>query len=150
MAAKLHKHAQRTKEFPALTHLNHKITSPVDLSYNCIAWALDDTTRWWWPDAMGVRFWPPNIARQETIAAFEEMLQQQGYSRCLRRTVERGLEKVALFVRAGVPKHLAKQTTKGKWSSKLGEVEDIEHSLDALDGPEYGAVHQVYSRPVQE
>ena len=146
MAAKLHKHPQLSRKFPALTHLNHKITSPVDLSYNCIAWALDDTTRWWWPDAMGDGFWPSNIPREVTITAFEGMLQQQGYSPCVRRTVEKGLEKVALYVRAGVPKHLAKQTPKGKWSSKLGIVEDIEHSLDALGGPEYGVVHQVYSR----
>ena len=32
------------------THLNdYSITSPTEISYNCIAWAANEDTRWWWP-----------------------------------------------------------------------------------------------------
>ena len=147
MAGKLHKHPVLREAFPALTHLNHGITSPVDLSYNCVAWALNDNARWWWPDSMGVCFWPTNVPRTVTIEAFDRMLRQIGFSPCVRHTIEKGLQKVALYARAGVPTHVAKQLPKGKWSSKLGQHEDIEHTIEALDGPKYGSVCQVYARP---
>ena len=35
--------------FPGLRTAPFRITSPADLKYNCIAWAADDTSNWWWP-----------------------------------------------------------------------------------------------------
>jgi hypothetical protein len=62
--------------------------------------------------------------------------------------VEPGYEKVALFALAGVPKHAARQLPSGRWVSKLGPSEDIEHALHDLTGMVYGSVVLVMKRPV--
>jgi hypothetical protein len=44
--------------------------------------------------------------------------------------------------------HAARQLDNGKWTSKLGQLEDIEHeSLEALSGAVYGSVVQVLKKP---
>ena len=95
---------------------------------------------------MGIFYWPAGIPRQITVQAFQQMLLTLGFSPCLRLTMEKGIEKIALFTQSGVPTHLAKQTNKGKWSSKLGREFDIEHVLNVLEGPGYGVFHSVYCR----
>jgi hypothetical protein len=58
---------------------------------------------------------------------------------------------VALFADAqGVLLHAARQLPGGRWTSKLGALEDIEHALQDLVGTEYGSVVQVMKRPVSE
>jgi hypothetical protein len=47
----------------------------------------------------------------------------------------------------GSPTHAARQLDNGRWTSKLGELEDIEHSLRDLEGAAYGTVVQVMKRP---
>lgn len=96
---------------------------------------------------MRQRFWPPGIPREPTILAFEEAFRLRGYSPCASAALEKDIQKIALFALNSVPTHLAKQLPNGKWTSKLGAEEDIEHSLDALRGPEYGSVVQIYCRP---
>ena len=56
---------------------------------------------------------------------------------------------MAVFADPTGPTHAARQLADGRWSSKLGRREDIEHVLDALagvDGDEYGQVVQVLKR----
>jgi hypothetical protein len=65
--------------------------------------------------------------------------------------LERGYEKIAIYADAGgVPTHAARQLDSGKWTSKLGRLEDIEHdTLSSLQGPSppaYGEVRQVLRR----
>ena len=62
--------------------------------------------------------------------------------------LEAGYEKVALYALAGVPKHAARQLPGGGWTSKLGELDDIEHTLEGLVGSWYGNVVQILKRPV--
>jgi hypothetical protein len=62
------------------------------------------------------------------------------------RRFEEGYEKVALFALLGAPKHAARQVPGGRWTSKLGEREDIEHELHALTGQVYGSVARVLKR----
>ncbi len=58
-----------------------------------------------------------------------------------------GFEKVALFVdAAGMPTHAARQVNSGAWTSKLGNSEDIEHELRALEGDIYGTVRLILKR----
>jgi hypothetical protein len=53
-----------------------------------------------------------------------------------------------LFVDArGVPTHAARLLPSGLWTSKLGEWEDIEHDLLALEGDVYGTVALLLKRP---
>ncbi len=42
---------------------------------------------------------------------------------------------------------MARQVESGLWTSKLGSLEDIEHSLEALEGSVYGAVAVLLKRP---
>lgn len=126
--------------FPILTEANHRVTSATSRSYNCIAWAAGDTETWWWPDIDEVGYWPIGAVRAETIGAFIAAFQTLGYEVCADGAVESSTEKIAIFALEGVPTHAARQLPSGWWSSKLGTQEDIEHTLDALDGPIYGSV----------
>jgi hypothetical protein len=38
-----------SEAFPRLSSENHHVTSPESRDYNCVAWAAEDTTRWWQP-----------------------------------------------------------------------------------------------------
>src|SRR5262245_4674501 len=116
--------------FPNLQGSRYQSTSPADQLYNCIAWAAGETHRWWWPDHARRRYWPSGALRVETLAAFQEAFATLGYVPCADEGLEAGFEKVALFADAkGIPLHAARQRPGGLWTSKLGEREDIEHSL---------------------
>ncbi len=67
------------------------------------------------------------------------------------RRPEPGIEKVAIFAdESGCPKHMARQLPSGKWTSKLGHDEDIEHSdLAVLEGGDYGRVVSILARPLR-
>ena len=56
---------------------------------------------------------------------------------------------IALYVDFdGLVVHVARQEPDGKWRSKIGVLEDIEHDApDALEGGEYGSVACVLRRP---
>jgi hypothetical protein len=36
--------------FPGLRTTLSRVTSPADRKYNCIAWAANDASDWWWPE----------------------------------------------------------------------------------------------------
>ncbi len=46
----------------------------------------------------------------------------------------------------GVPEHAARQLANGRWTSKLGRAEDIEHQLHDLEGEVYGTVALLMKR----
>jgi hypothetical protein len=134
--------------FPGLARSGYAITSPRGKRYNCIAWAAGDTANWWWPvpDTEEVH-WPAGVVREETLAALQEAFASLGYVVCADEALEAGFEKVALFALAdGFPTHAARQFEGGRWTSKLGELEDIEHALRDLEGTEYGSVALVMKR----
>ena len=63
---------------------------------------------------------------------------------CSDSSLEAGYEKIAIYVKDGIPTHAARQLGDGRWTSKLGKYEDIEHdSLDALNGDGYGEYGRV-------
>src|SRR5262245_37011419 len=137
--------------FPGLRGTGYRVTSPPDDTYNCIAWAAGDTTDWWWPDEAGhpdSAHWRPGVPRLETLEAFREVFATLGYVACTDDQPEAGYEKVALFALEGVPKHAARQLPGGRWTSKLGPMEDIEHGLHDLTGMVYGSVALVMKRPL--
>ncbi len=137
--------------FPKLQAAPYGITSPPNRDYNCIAWAAGDVTAWWWPkldpeDDVG--HWPAGIPDEETLDAFLTAFATLGYLRCDSDSYEPGYEKVALFATpAGVATHAARQLPGGRWTSKLGLLEDIEHGLRDLEGDLYGTVVRVLKRP---
>ena len=135
--------------FPNLTEDSYSITSPESIDYNCIAWAVGNNSVWWWPDAQFLGYWPPEIPRTETLDAFIKAYENFGYILCEDASVELGFEKVAIYVDSEEkPTHAARQLISGRWTSKLGRLEDIEHdSLDRLKGLEYGSVAAILKRP---
>jgi len=135
-------------EFPGLRASGYRVTSPFDGRYNCIAWAVRETRQWLWPGPPHRTDWPAGITYQETVEAFEALFALFGYSPCPSEVDEEGFEKVALFAdAANVPTHAARQLAGGKWTSKLGMAEDIEHDLRAIEGDVYGRVVRIYRRP---
>ncbi|MCL1472282.1 DUF7689 domain-containing protein [Argonema antarcticum] len=132
---------------PNLVTTGYQITSSDTTDYNCIAWAAGSTEEWWWPDAKSGDYWPPNILREESLTAFMMAYQTLGYEVCDNTFLEVGFEKIAIYVLDGKPQHAARQLPNGKWTSKLGQYEDIEHnSLEGLEGSIYGEVACVMKR----
>jgi hypothetical protein len=128
-----------------------EIKSPTDENYNCIAWSVNDYQQWWWPTPIGSRrwpgkYWPPGIPNEETLPAFIAMYENLYFVTCDGREFESGYDKIAIYVDAiDTPTHAARwwQDDSG-WSSKLGEENDIlHHSLEAVEGGEYGRVAQI-------
>lgn len=84
-----------------------------------------------------------------TIAAFIQAYQTVGYEPCESSDFESGFEKIAIYATPdGEPTHAARQLPNGKWTSKLGRWEDIEHELDGLTSEMYGSVKQILKRSI--
>jgi len=111
--------------------------------YNCLSWAGGETRRKWWPDPTNIGYWPKGVPRIETLDAFVSAYGTLGYGKCENDSLEPGFEKIALFTKrypdGTRPTHAARQLPSGRWTSKLGDCEDIEHEdLEVLHGPAYG------------
>jgi len=135
----------RLASLPNLVEGEYEKKSCETTDYNCIAWAKGDTSRWWWP----VRryYWPDTAPRIRTLDAFVAVFELQGYEKCDSRDLEQQYEKVAIYTNdRGLPTHAAVQRPNGTWSSKLGNWEDIEHRIDAVEGPLYGKVAIILRR----
>jgi hypothetical protein len=131
--------------FPGLRNSSYRVTSPATRDYNCIAWAAGDVAHWWWPDPdpdNDVIFWPADAPREETLQAFMAAFATLGYTSATDDRPEAGFEKVAFFTSGTVPTHAARQLPNGRWTSKLGFAEDIEHDLHAVSGQAYGGVER--------
>lgn len=138
--------------FPGLRTSPYLVTSPATRDYNCVAWAAGDTARWWWPDPdpdNDAALWPPGVPVAETIDAFVAAFATLGYRPCSGEEPEPGFGKLTLFASGGVPTHMARQLPGGRWTSKLGRSEDIEHDLPALSGEVYGTVVLILKRPTK-
>lgn len=138
-------------QFPGLRASKHQITSPATHDYNCIAWAANDTMRWWWPDPNPentAAYWPEGLAREESLEVFLAAFATLGYSPCPEDSLEAGYSKIAIFAVDSVPTHAARQLPNGFWTSKLGRLEDIEHDLSAIQGDIYGTVAAVLRRAI--
>jgi len=135
------------RAFPRLTPSNHQVTSTPATDYNCIAWSVGDTDNWWQP---GV-FWPlPVLAGDYGMGVLEQLFRSLGYEDSGSDTnLEAGFEKVALYGSGLFYTHAARQLSNGKWTSKLGKEDDIEHDTpEDVAGGVYGEMVQVMKRTV--
>ncbi len=134
--------------FPNLNRGEYRVTSDASLTYNCLAWALGDTANWWSPSPE--HYWPAGIPRQHTLESFRALFEAVGYAECSTSDPVSDTEKIAIFVdREGFPTHVARQLENGRWTSKLGGWQDIEHQdLRALTGSAslYGEVALIMQR----
>lgn len=131
---------------PTLAQLPHEITSPPTTRYNCVAWAAGDETTWWWPDAQRFYYWPIR-QRSVSLESFRAAFATLGYAPAASTAQEAGIEKVAIYARGECPTHVARQLPDGQWTSKCGRLHDLTHTLEALEGTEYGSVRLVLMRP---
>jgi hypothetical protein len=134
--------------FPNLTRTGYRISSPASLAYNCFAWAAGQHDVWWEPDPNGDTYWPEGIPAARTLNAIILAYATLGFVPANGGDIESGFEKIALYAREGRPTHAARQIGEALWSSKLGPLEDIEHTLEGLSGDRYGTVVQFLKRPV--
>jgi hypothetical protein len=136
--------------FPRLETGAYRVTSPANRFYNCVSWAAGDDTKWWWPTPVVKEVhWPTSAERNETLSAFRAVFASLGYRVCDSADAEPNMEKIAIFA-ADTPTHVARQHSNGRWTSKLGELEDIEHDLDDLEGDVYGRVVLFMQRPASQ
>ena len=126
--------------FPKLTDQNHSISSPSTDNYNCVAWAYEVSNKKMWPGAPEDYYWPTDVVDTDELQAIIELFLNMGYVQCNKGQREDGFKKVAIYInQEGSPKHVARQLESGWWTSKLGELEDIEHdTLDILECESYG------------
>lgn len=138
--------------FPRLVEGNYLITSPVDRNYNCVAWAVGDTSRFWYDVRIKGYYWPPGVGSADTVDGWKQAFAIHGYADSQSRDFDPKFEKIAIYIDAdGLPSHVARQTDSRAWTSKLGKGCDIEHStLDALEGEQYGTVGAIMQRPCKD
>jgi hypothetical protein len=146
--------ADKESHFPNLTRDSYRKTSDATDKYNCAAWVVGDQLQWWqppFPIKEPGHYWPEGAPKTLFISSFIKAYELCGFVRC-DNSIEEGCQKIALYADVnGYFMHVAVQLPNGKWSSKLGEWEDIEHeNLDALQGhyPAYGFVECWMKRTV--
>lgn len=138
---------------PHLETRSFEVKSPSDCGYNCIGWAAGDDTKIWSPAVgiggrlLGGYYWPKCAPMLPTVAAVEAAFECDGYVRTNVGDidVETGVQKIAIFGydRMGLVTHAARQCASGRWTSKMGEQADIEHSLRDVEGGIFGEVRSV-------
>ena len=145
--------------FPGLALVAHQITSPQDSQYNCIAWAANDTSRWWEPVAwispgmgqipLSPYYWPSGLPLGDySTANYVRAFETIGYEVCASGELDSDHEKIAIYSKDGRGSHAARQRVDGVWLSKLGRNVDIEHATpEALEGDQYGQVEILMQRP---
>lgn len=136
-------------KFPHLEEDRFEITSLASADYNCIAWAAEDTSRWYQP--IGDWHWPDGIKKSLGLDAYTQLYERLGYEPCEDGELEKGYEKIAIYADRGIVTHASRSLPNGHWTSKLGQLEDIEHhDLQSLCGPTaYGEVSQFMRRRIQ-
>lgn len=114
--------------------------SPIDASYNCVAFAAGDTSRFWSPKVQDGYSWPADAPADETVSGVMAALECAGFVECSDATFEDRYEKVAVFAIGDFPTHAARQDVgTGAWLSKLGKEYDIAHTnLADVGGEVYG------------
>jgi hypothetical protein len=136
---------------PNLMAGNPKKTSNCTKRYNCLAWAAGCALKRW--DTWGKAYWPTNIPRDWNLDTITRLFQSLGYQLCKSDGLEDEWEKVALYAVGDECRHIARQKPDGKWTSKLGNLLDLDHdTLECLcsvsiDDDSYGRVARIMRRP---
>lgn len=132
------------------------ITSPSTNQYNCIAWAHGYSDRWMQPVDQTVSthldfifYWPDDIECDGDIKFLIRTFELKDYEICDRWEHEEGFQKIALYIETNSTQytHAAREIVSdknrcGKWTSKLGRGNDIQHGNPySIEGEYYGRVY---------
>jgi|TARA_Y100000310_G_scaffold342401_1_gene445526 hypothetical protein len=142
--------SQRERYFPNLIRGQYQDTSSEDPFYNCIAWSVGDESRWWQPSGRAEHYWPPGFPIDDySVNTLVAVFQQFGFELCETADLDQGYEKIAVYASPDRDyAHTARQLVDGRWASKMGEWEDIEHdTVDVLEGQTYGTAQTFLHRP---
>lgn len=125
-----------------------EFTSPVDLNYNCLGWALSYDNRYL--DRGNGCYWPWEDASEETAEGWARVCEHHQF-RILsdpNTSFVPGIEKIAILRNDAGELHAARQSSEGKWKSKLGAWgPDIDHNDLAGLETTYGKVVIVLQKP---
>lgn len=136
-----------------------RLSSHKNVNYNCIAWAGQVDYEFWWPEVIpynkldGIKYnWPFHITNSDKLEYFIELFSHLGYTEESDNVSNEhpNYRKIALFIKEDKLNpnrltcectHAARQLRNGLWASKLGSIEDIEHSNPYdLEGNLYGKI----------
>jgi len=84
-------------EWPNLARTSYQITSPYTNTYNCFAWVVGETDRWWSPLPEEDFYWPEGAPRAVTVEALVKAYEIYGYEVCETGNREEGVEKIAIY-----------------------------------------------------
>jgi hypothetical protein len=143
------------EDCPALQQTPYAVTSNKDPKYNCVAFAVGDTSQWWEDVRIKGRqvkgyYWPPGAQPSYAMEGWLRVFQMHGYVETHDRSLEIEYEKIAIYGSPRTPEHVARQKANGLWTSKAGRGVDIEHTLEGLEGNLYGTVVKVMKRKCQD
>lgn len=102
--------------------------------YNCVAWSLKIDGNW--------------IEYDLNVDDYVSLFFDNGFRRSENTNFMDGVEKIAIYVDdKNLFTHVARQLDTGKWTSKFGEWEDIEHdTLEAIEGSGYGRPYLIMEK----
>lgn len=103
---------------------NFEFSSLQDEDYNCVAWASGRDDGW-------TQFYDASGRAIRTPERYVQHFLEMGYDEVSPNgDFENGINKIAIYINTNRNhfKHVARQLPNGKWASKLGDWEDIEHS----------------------
>lgn len=141
--------AQLSISFPNLLPGTYRNSSPPTDVYNCIAWAAGRDDHWWEPAAGAGYYWPVSVPLEYTIDAALKLFESLGFVTCTDASLEVQFEKIVIYGERGGYTHAARQLSNGKWTSKLGRYQDIDHDQpESLTGGDYGQIVFIMKRPV--
>jgi hypothetical protein len=71
--------AELEQDWPGLAQTAYRITSNHTGEYNCLAWAIAETDRWWSPLPEDDYYWPEGVPREVSISAFVQAYETLGF-----------------------------------------------------------------------
>jgi len=126
--------------FPGLVRKYERTSDPT-IKYNCLAHAVGVTWGWFQPpNHLPGYYWPPGIEAEWNDETVRKVLALFGYKEITDSPdIEEGYNKIAVYGDSdSVPSHFALQLQNGSWSSKLGDLIDVEHAtLECLFGDDH-------------
>ena len=96
----------------------------------------------------GFHYWPDGVEDNEDVTTFIDAFKLKGYYVCDSWEHEEGYRRVALYVKEGTKcTHASRELLSGKWTSKLGKAQDIQHGTPfSIEGLVYGRVYCIMKR----
>lgn len=126
--------------FPRLCGTSWTIKSRKTKRYNCFAWAAREKHRRW--DFAKGAYWPSGAKRLSGIAYLVGAYLAEGFSVCNKsdcQTYDSTADSIVVYEMNRIGMHAARLLANGMWSSKLGDLEDVQHKKpEDISGTTYG------------